>query len=275
MSYAIRIAPGSKVDLDKIETKEDGGLAKEDADAIFGELGDGLQELQELLYAAGTHSLLIVLQGRDTSGKDGTIKRLSRYVNIQGCTVVPFKVPTEDEIAHDFLWRVHKHAPRKGQITVFNRSHYEDVLVVRVHDLVPKKAWSARFEQINQFEELLASNNTIILKFCLHISKDEQEERLLDREKEDEKSWKLSANDWKERDLWDDYTAAYNDMLGKCSTKTAPWRVIPADRKWFRDVAVMEAVVEALRPYRKAWVEALKERGEEALGEIKALRKEG
>lgn len=270
MPHAHRVT--GKIDLRNIDSKVDGGMTKEEGIAKTLELGRELDELQELLYAAGTHSLLVVLQGRDTAGKDGTMRGLSRFVSIQGVHVASFKVPTSDELAHDFLWRIHPHAPAKGQISFFNRSHYEDVLVVRVHNLAPEAVWWKRYETINEFEELLAESNTIIVKFCLHISKEEQEERLLAREAEVSKAWKLSAGDWKEREKWDDYTDAYDDALSKCSPDHAPWYVVSADRKWFRDLAVTETLVETLRPFREQWLERLEKIGEESKAELAEFR---
>ncbi len=218
-------------------------------------------------------SVLIVLQGRDTSGKDGTIRHVTGPLNSQSCTVASFKVPTENELAHDFLWRVHVHTPPTGHIKIFNRSHYEDVLVARVHELAPREVWSARYEHINAFERLLADSSTIILKFYLHISKDEQEKRLLKRETDPVKAWKLSASDWKEREYWDDYTRAYEDALDRCATKHAPWFIVPADKKWFRNLAVAEILRDALMPYRESWLEKLQEVGRERKQEIEAYRR--
>jgi PPK2 family polyphosphate:nucleotide phosphotransferase len=271
MAYAHRVE--EKIDLAKIDSRKDGGLTEDEAKLKTAELGEKLEELQELLYAAGTHSLLIVLQGRDTAGKDGAIKKLSQFVNVLGVQVTGFKVPTPEEAAHDFLWRVHKHAPAKGQIAIFNRSHYEDVLVVRVHGYAPKEVWSKRYDQINEFEQLLARNDTIVVKFCLHISKEEQEERLLAREQAPEKAWKLGVGDWKEREFWDDYTEAYSDALTKCSPKHAPWYVISAEHKWFRDLAIMETLVDALEPYEKGWKERLAEMGKKAKAELEEYRR--
>lgn len=270
MPFAHRVT--GKVDLRKIETNVDGSLTKEAGLERTKELGKELDNLQELLFAAGSHSLLIVLQGRDTAGKDGAIRGLSRYLNIQGVHVTGFKVPTPEELAHDYLWRIHPHAPGKGSVAIFNRSHYEDVLVVRVHELAPEAVWKKRYEQINEFESLLTSANTIVVKFCLHISKSEQEQRLLDREKEPEKAWKLSAGDWKERDFWDQYTDAYNDALSKCNAEDRPWYVISADKKWYRDLAVTETLVETLRPYRGEWMTKLEKMGEKAKAELAAMR---
>jgi PPK2 family polyphosphate:nucleotide phosphotransferase len=246
MSYAHKIPPGKKVKLADYDPDADGGLAKEAGREQFAKLNAELDVLQEELYAAGQHAVLMVLQGLDTSGKDGTIRNVMLNLNPQGCRVESFKVPTEEELAHDFLWRVHKVAPRKGMFGVFNRSHYEDVLVVRVHNLAPKEVWQARYEQINHFEELLAASGTIVIKFFLHISKDEQEQRLLEREQDLTKAWKLSAGDWREREHWDAYTAAYEDVLRNCSTKAAPWYVVPANHKWYRNLAVSEVLVDTL-----------------------------
>jgi PPK2 family polyphosphate:nucleotide phosphotransferase len=262
-----------KIDLTTFETRHDGGMTKEEGEALIKEYGKRLDELEDLLYYAGMHSLLVVFQGRDTAGKDGSIRTLLKYVNAQSCYVWPFKVPTEEELAHDFLWRVHKRTPGKGEMAVFNRSHYEDVLVVRVHNLAPKEVWETRYERINEFEKLVADNNTVILKFMLWISKEEQEERLRAREQEVEKSWKLSVGDWKEREFWDDYTAAYQDVLDKCHFPHAPWHVVPADRKWYRDVVILKTIVEALEPYREGWLAELKSIGDEKKAELEEYRK--
>jgi PPK2 family polyphosphate:nucleotide phosphotransferase len=250
-----------------------GGLDKAEGQKRFAELNAELDALQEELNAAGTHSVLMVLQGMDTSGKDGAIRAVMDNLNPQGVRVESFKVPTEDELAHDFLWRVHRVTPGKGQFGVFNRSHYEDVLVVRVHDLVPQDVWKARYEHINQFEALLADSGTIILKFFLHISKDEQEERLQEREQEVGKAWKLSAGDWREREKWDAYQEAYEDALSLCSTRAAPWYVVPADRKWFRNLAISEVLVDTLRGYRDRWSDALEDLSKAKQAELAAYRK--
>jgi len=205
-----------------------------------------LQALQEVLWAEGKRSLLIVLQAMDAGGKDGTIRHVMRGVNPQGCQVTSFKVPTDEELDHDFLWRIHKAVPRRGYIGIFNRSQYEDVLVVRVHNLAPEQIWRQRYEQINQFEKLLADTGTTILKFFLHISKEEQKERFEARLQDPSKNWKFSIKDVKERDHWDDYTQAYQDVLSKCSTPWAPWFVIPSDRKWYRNMAISTIIVETL-----------------------------
>jgi PPK2 family polyphosphate:nucleotide phosphotransferase len=261
MGYAIKVDGTARQILDMVDPNTNGGMQKEEGRVRFAQLGEELRELQELLYAASDHSLLVVLQGRDTSGKDGAIRKVFDYVNPQGCRVESFKVPTAEESAHDFLWRCHKVTPAKGMITVFNRSHYEDVLVVRVHGLAPEEQWRRRYDHINNFERLLADNRTIILKFYLHISKEEQEQRLRDRAQEVAKAWKLSVGDWKERKYWDDYTAAYQEALQRCSTEDAPWYVVPANRKWYRDLAIAETIVEALRPFRERWLSVLEELG--------------
>jgi len=272
MSFAHLVKPGEKFRLGDIDPEDTSGLSKANGLENLAKLGERMCELQELLFAARKHSLLVVLQGRDTSGKDGAIRRFLTFANVQSTRVIPFKVPTANELAHDFLWRVHAHTPGKGEISIFNRSHYEDVLAVRVHDLVPKDVWKERYAHIKNFESLVASSNTLILKFYLHISKKEQEERLLAREGDPTKAWKLSVGDWKERELWDKYTEAYEDALRKCSTKAAPWRVIPANHKWFRDLAITQAVVEALDPFTKEWQESLTDLGKTELAALKEYR---
>jgi PPK2 family polyphosphate:nucleotide phosphotransferase len=273
MPYAHRVEPGSKVRLTDYDTRDNGGLDKEAGQARFAELNAELDALQEELHAAGTHSVLMVLQGMDTSGKDGAIRNVMTNLNPQGVRVESFKVPTDEELAHDFLWRVHRVTPGKGIFGVFNRSHYEDVLVVRVHELAPERVWKARYDHINAFEALLADSGTIVLKFFLHISKDEQEKRLHDREQEVGKAWKLSAGDWRERELWDRYQEAYEDALSRCSTEVAPWYIVPADRKWFRNLAISEVLVDTLRGYRDDWRSALEELSKAKLAELEAYRK--
>jgi PPK2 family polyphosphate:nucleotide phosphotransferase len=273
MGYAHRVKVGHKLKLEEFDPAEDAGLKRKEAEKKTERLIEELVELQELLYAVQQQSVLMILQGRDTSGKDGTIRHVAGPLNSQGCSVASFKVPTEEELTHDFLWRVHAHTPAAGQIKIFNRSHYEDVLVVRVHQLVPKRVWRPRYEHINAFERLLADSSTIILKFYLHISKDEQEQRLLEREQDSIKSWKLAVGDWKEREYWDDYTAAYENALNRCSTKDAPWFIVPADKKWFRNLAVAETLRDALMPYKEGWLERLKDLGTERRTEIEEYRR--
>ena len=205
-----------------------------------------LRELQEVLWAESKHTLLVVLQAMDGGGKDGTIEHVMHGVNPQGCQVTSFKVPTEEELSHDFLWRIHKAAPRRGYIGIFNRSHYEDVLVVRVHNLVPKEVWHQRYDQINHFEKLLAAAGVTILKFFLHISKEEQKERFEARLHDPQKNWKFSIKDVEERGYWDDYMRAYEDALSRCSTSWAPWYIVPANHKWYRDLVVSQIIVETL-----------------------------
>jgi PPK2 family polyphosphate:nucleotide phosphotransferase len=272
MAYAHRLEGDHRIRLDDIDPAEDTGLKREHAENNTAELIQELTELQELLYAVRRQSVLIILQGRDTSGKDGTIRHVAGPLNSQSCSVTSFKIPTEEELAHDFLWRIHAGTPRAGEIKIFNRSHYEDVLVARVHKLVPKEVWRSRYEHINAFERLLADSSTIILKFYLHISKEEQKQRLLEREKDATKSWKLSVGDWKEREYWDDYTAAYEDALNECSSKRRPWFVVPANKKWFRNLAVAEALRDALMPFRKKWLEELEEEGREKKKAIEEYR---
>lgn len=271
MGHGYFVKPGSRIDLGKVDP--DGpNVDKQEAIAEIAMKSERLRELLELMYAAGKNSLLVVLQGRDTAGKDGTIRRLLDVINVQGTKVASFKVPTALEIGHDFLWRVHSQVPVKGATTIFNRSHYEDVLVVRVHDIAPEKVWRKRYQHINAFEELLTDSGTLIAKFMLHISKEEQEERLLDREKDETKAWKLAVGDWKEREFWGEYTEAYEDALAQCSTEHAPWTVVPANHKWLRDLIVVSELLEVLEPYEKAWREHLAEIGRKAKEELDLFR---
>jgi PPK2 family polyphosphate:nucleotide phosphotransferase len=275
MGLTIKVDPGEKVRLAKTDTDRDAGLSKSAGNDRLDALSEQLGELQELLFAAHRHAVLIVLQGMDTSGKDGTIKHVMSHVNPLGCRVEAFKVPTEEELAHDFLWRVHKVTPARGTMMIFNRSHYEDVVVTRVRDLVPKSVWEPRYDHIVDFERMLADHGTLILKFFLHISREEQEERLLAREQEPSKAWKLSAADWRERERWDDYMQAYDDAIMRTSTKHAPWHIVPADKKWFRNLAVAEATIDALAAHRAEWTDALRVLAETKLAELRAMRKAG
>jgi PPK2 family polyphosphate:nucleotide phosphotransferase len=272
MSYAHRLEGDRRIKLEDFDPSDDAGLKREQAEKKTAEFVRELIELQELLYAARRQSLLIVLQGRDTSGKDGVIRHVVGPLNSQSCSVSSFKVPTEEELAHDFLWRIHAHTPRLGDIKIFNRSHYEDVLVVRVHKLVSKEVWRSRYTHINEFERSLTDSSTILLKFYLHISKQEQQERLLEREKDSTKAWKLSVGDWKEREFWDDYTKAYEDALNECSSKRRPWFIVPADKKWFRNLAIAEAIRNTLIPFKAKWLEQLEEAGREKKKEIEEYR---
>ena len=246
-SYLIK--PGAEVDLNSWDPDDKSyfPVAKKEGKKLLKELNQEMEHLQELLYAEGKHKVLIVLQALDTGGKDGTIRHVFDGVNPQGVKVAGFKVPTPKEIAHDYLWRVHKHTPGSGEIVIFNRSHYEDVLVVRVHSLVPEEVWSRRYEHIRAFEKLLADEGTTILKFYLHISPEEQKERLQARLDEPDKNWKFSKGDLKERALWDQYQAAYQDALQETSTASAPWYVIPANRKWYRNLVISTIIIEKLK----------------------------
>jgi PPK2 family polyphosphate:nucleotide phosphotransferase len=232
-------------------------LSDVDPDATFGWDKSGVEkkvtrdlqrltDLQDRLWAERKHRILVVLQGIDTSGKDGAIRHVMSAFNPQGCRAIPFGVPTAPELAHDYLWRIHAQVPGDGEIVIFNRSHYESVLVERVHDLVPKARWSRRYDQINAFEEMLSREGTTILKFFLHIDRDEQLARLKARYDEPDKRWKFKVGDLKERALWDDYMAAFQDALARCSTAIAPWYVVPANHKWFRNLAIAEIVAEEL-----------------------------
>ena len=238
---------GTRVRMSDWNPRETPGCRDKDeaAERLTANL-ERIDELQYALYAEGRRSVLIVLQGMDTSGKDGLIRKVMTAFNPSGCKVWPFKVPSPEEAAHDFLWRIHHAAPARGQVAIFNRSHYEDVLVVRVHNLVPREVWSRHYEEINDFEAHLHEHGTRILKFFLHISLKEQHERLLARLDDPDKHWKFSEGDLAERKRWPEYVKAYEDALAKCSPKHARWYVIPADRKWYRDLAVSEILREAL-----------------------------
>lgn len=261
-----------KINLSKISTEPPKDVERGETEVRFNELGEKLFELQQLMYGAGTHSVLLVLQGRDCAGKDGSIKHVMGHFNPRGVIASSFGVPTKEELDHDFLWRVHAHTPAKGNVGIFNRSHYEDVLVVRVHDLVEKKIWKKRYDAINAFEDLLVDSGTLVVKVFLHISRNEQEERLLEREDDPTKAFKINPNDWKERDYWDEYTEAYEDVFKKTSLKDAPWYVVPADKKWFRNLCVAEILYETMKPHKGQWEKALEELGKEKRAELKAYR---
>jgi PPK2 family polyphosphate:nucleotide phosphotransferase len=269
MGYALRCDGSQSVDLAAVDTRSDGGITKEagkvELDALTKELG----ELQELLFAAGTDALLIVLQGMDTSGKDGTIRTVLTEMNPSGVHVWSFKVPTAEERAHDFLWRHQLKTPALSSVAVFNRSYYEAVLVELVKGIISPEVAVSRYPHINDFELLLDQSRTLVVKFFLHISKETQEERLLARQEEVEKWWKLSLGDWQERQRWDDYMAAYQTAINATATVWAPWYVIPSDRKWYRNLAVAQALAETLRPHRENWLAALRERGEQELAALK------
>ncbi len=239
--------PGSITQLKNIDSSYTGKKQnKKSASHKIKKLQKKMDELQFKLYSEQKRSLLICLQGPDAAGKDGVIRHVISSMNPQGCRVVGFKQPSPEDLAHDFLWRIEHPSPRRGEVVVFNRSHYEDVLIVRVHDLVPKKVWSKRYEQINDFERRLVSNGTHILKFCLHISKEEQLDRFEERLDDPERHWKISEADYTEREFWPGYEAAYNDVITKCSTHDAPWFVIPSDHKWFRNLAISKIIVETM-----------------------------
>jgi PPK2 family polyphosphate:nucleotide phosphotransferase len=241
------VKPGKRVHLRDRDPDDTAGWDKEKAtEKILEKNIARLDDLQYRLAAERRRALLIVLQGMDTSGKDGTVRHVMSGLNPQGCRVTSFKEPSAEELSHDFLWRIHKAVPPRGEIGIFNRSQYEDVLVVRVHELVLPSVWSTRFDQINAFEELLAENGVTVLKFFLHISKGEQLERLKARLTDPTKNWKISPADFHERKRWDAYVKAYEDALSRCSTKHAPWFVIPANKKWFRNLAVAQIVVDIL-----------------------------
>lgn len=237
-----RIKPGSKVKLSERPTDDEDRFDREAAEARFAENVGALGALQHRLYAEGERGLLVVLQAMDAAGKDSTIRHVFRDMNAQGVDVESFKRPTAEELAHDFLWRIHKVVPAKGFVTIFNRSHYEDVLVVRVNELVPRKVWSRRYDKINAFESHLRDAGTEVIKIYLHISKERQREKLVRRVTDPSRNWKFEASDFDTRRRWDEYMEAYEDAIGRCSTAEAPWYVVPADKKWFRLLVVSEIV---------------------------------
>src|SRR5688572_7304876 len=240
------VRPGSRVRLGRRDHGETFGWDKVGAETELDRQLLRLRSLQDRLWAEAKQSVLVVLQGIDAAGKDGTIAKVMEAFNPQGCPVTSFKVPTPEELGHDFLWRVHKRTPRKGEIAIFNRSHYEDVLVVRVHKLVPRAVWSTRYDQINDFEDMLTRNGTTIVKFFLSIDRDEQRKRFQERVDNPNKRWKFSLADLEERKLWDDYQAAFDGALSKTSTAAAPWYVIPANRNWFRNLAVATILADTI-----------------------------
>jgi PPK2 family polyphosphate:nucleotide phosphotransferase len=252
----LRVRAGAPLDLRAVETDDRLGFDKDTAPSILDGIRARLEGLQERLWASRGGAVLLVLQGIDTAGKGGTIRHVLTAFNPQGCTVTGFGVPTPDELAHDFLWRIHPHTPARGHVAVFDRSHYEDVLIVRVRDLVPEPVWRARYEQIVGFERHLAENGTTILKFCLLISRDEQRERLQARIDDPEKRWKAKLGDLEERKRWDLYIDAYQEALERTSTDVAPWYLIPSDRKWVRNLAVGSVLVHALEELDLRYPEA-------------------
>lgn len=254
------VKPGSKVSLKKYDPEDtESYRSSEEVEPFLQKQLDELIRLQNLLYAENRRALLIILQGMDTSGKDGTIRHVMSGLSPLGVQVKAFKAPSEEELGHDYLWRIHQAAPRKGEIGIFNRSHYEDVLVVRVHELVPHKVWKERYQQINQFEKMLVENDTLILKFFLHISKDEQKTRLEQRLKDPTRFWKFSLKDVEERRYWSASRKAYEAVLSKCSTEWAPWYVVPANHKWFRNLFVARVIVETLRDLKLKYPEPVED----------------
>jgi PPK2 family polyphosphate:nucleotide phosphotransferase len=245
-----------KFNLSKFKPDDTHGISRSHAAKSLPAHVENLAALHDLLYAEHKRSVLIVLQGMDAAGKDGTIKHVMSGVNPQGCTVTSFKQPSTQELDHDFLWRVHSAVPPKGGIGIFNRSYYEDVLIARVHELVPPAIWKQRYEQINDFETMLTENNVCILKFFLHMSSREQHKRFDERLADPRKNWKASPADFKEREYWDQYQSAYQDAVAKCGTREAPWYVIPSDHKWFRNFAVAEVIVRTLASFKMRYPKA-------------------
>jgi len=259
--HSYMINPNSKINLSKFDPEDDQlfkGNKEEGEDKIL-KLNEKLEILQEKMFAEHKHKVLIILQAMDTGGKDGVIRRVFDGVNPQGVRVAAFKVPSQNELDHDYLWRVHQQVPAKGEMVIFNRSHYEDVLVVRVHNIVPEEIWQKRYEQINHFEKLIAEEGTMILKFYLHISKEEQRTRLLARLDEPDKNWKFNPGDLKERELWKDYLKAYEDAIERTSTAWAPWFVIPANKKWYRDLVISQILVDQLESLDMKYPEPFKD----------------
>ena len=252
-----KVRPKTKLNLPEWDPNDTGDFkgGKDEGLAQVENLNDKLEELQELLYAEHKHKVLVILQAMDTGGKDGAIRRVFDGVNPAGVRVASFKAPTSEELDHDYLWRVHKQVPGNGEIVIFNRSHYEDVLIVRVHNIVPPEVWKQRYDQINEFERTLVENGTTILKFYLHIDKDEQKKRLQARLDDPTKHWKFHRADLEERIKWPDYMQAYEDMLTKTSTDYAPWYIVPANRKWFRDMIISSVLVETLEELKMKYPE--------------------
>ncbi len=250
-----RIEPGKKVRLSRFDPADEGGVVKREAKARLIELHDDMTRLQKLLYAEGKHSVLVLLQAMDAGGKDSTIRSVFGPVNPQGCKVVSFKAPNGIELAHDFLWRIHQNVPRAGHICVHNRSHYEDILIARVKNLVPPARWKKRYRHINDFEQMLSDEGTTIIKLFLHISKDYQKLRLQRRLDRPDKHWKFNPEDLIERERWDDYQQAYEIAMTRCNAKHAPWYVIPAENRWFRNLLISEVLVRTLKGLRMQYPE--------------------
>ncbi|MCA9877296.1 MAG: hypothetical protein KC442_05930 [Thermomicrobiales bacterium] len=272
MGYALRFDGSQPFDLREISTLGDPAADRSDGEKDLDRLVKQIGELQSLLYAADADAVLIVLQGMDTSGKDGVIRKVLDEVDAQGVHVWAFKVPTAEEKSHDFLWRHQLHTPATSMIAVFNRSYYEAVLVEKVKGIVSEAVVETRYPHINDFELLLTQSRTIVLKFFLYISKEEQAARLLARQRDVTKSWKLSLGDWQERQSWDEYIDAYQRAIAATATSYAPWYVVPSDRKWYRNLAVAQVIAQTLEPYREKWLQDLQERGDR---ELAILRQAG
>jgi PPK2 family polyphosphate:nucleotide phosphotransferase len=263
-----QITTPTAINLLEYGTKNPTNLSPDDCKAQLARYTDALHDLQRLLYGAASHSVLLVLQGMDTSGKDGVVNHVCTAFRPTGMHVWSFETPTIPELHHDFLWRAHPLVPEDGMISILNRSYYEDVLIARVHNFVTPDVWQLRYQQINDFERLLASHNTIVLKFFLHISQAEQQQRLLHREMDPRNSWKLTVADWREREAWPEYQQAYEAAIGNCSTPYAPWYIIPADDKEYRNLLVSMAIMRALLPYQDFWTSQLEQRQAVLLSEI-------
>lgn len=244
-----RVKPDENIKLKDWDPDSQKGFDGDKAagEALLKKQNQELDNLQDKLYAEGKHKILIVLQGMDTSGKDGVIRNVFEGVNPQGVRIANFKAPTPEELGHDYLWRIHKQTPQRGEIVVFNRSHYEDVLVVRVHSLVPETVWKKRYQQINEFERILVEEGTTILKYFLYISFEEQKEQLQERLDDPKKHWKFNPGDLEERKLWPQYIEAYEEVLSRTSTKYAPWFIVPSNRRWFQRLLVSSMLVETLK----------------------------
>jgi PPK2 family polyphosphate:nucleotide phosphotransferase len=255
----LRVTSKTNVDLSRSDPADKPGWQKVAAESETEKQLARLSDLQDRFWAEAKRSVLVVLQGIDAAGKDGTIQKVMEAFNPQGCVVAAFKVPTPEEMAHDYLWRIHKKVPGKGEIGIFNRSHYEDVLVVRVHNFVPRAVWSKRYREINEFEKLLSDNGTTIVKFFLYIDRDEQRQRFQERIDDPKKRWKFSLSDLDERKLWDDYIAAFEEALSKTSTDYAPWYVIPANRNWMRNLAVSSILAETIDDLKPAYPPAARD----------------
>lgn len=274
MGYVTRINGEQRVRLSDVDPGEDGGLTQREAEERLAALNAELLDLQELMYAAACNAVLVILQGMDASGKDVTIRHVMSATNVQASRVRAFKPMTDEEEAHDFLWRAHAHTPALGQFVIFDRSYYEQVVFPRVQNELPKAALRGRFAHINNFESLLVDHGTIVIKFLLHVSNEVQERRLTEREENDDSAWNLSGKDWAAREEWDTYMTAYEETVNRCATEDAPWYVVPADNDWFHNLAVAETLVERLRPYRDGWIAERTRLGEENRVEAREARGE-